>query len=454
MNDEAFMWEPVPKITSTLLYGIVPRGLGTGDVESLFSHLLSLAHAHSLGPDKLVRVTLASDGQINDALTPNRKERRIMRMLHDRGWGWGWGWDKDAGKTMIGTGDGAKKWAHALELATGVGNLDLTTLGRLSSIVSTTKLVTSEQRVCLACINADITAGRFPYERLLWRMGAIRCCPIHEIQLVSARCSGDKSRTGGPRRQLKHGGVCGACGSIGFTCLSGLTRERATAPELWRAKQCYALLAGLENVQERASEHVKAAVRSLAEARGGMQEVAARAGAPKSIISRWLGKPKARISLEQLLDIASAEGISFLHLLRGDIVEVDTPDECRVPQRKKRKVDRVDHSMIKAEMGRAVAKGGSPSRLAKELNVDYSTLAQHESLYRELRQMKLAETAEATTVRRQAAAEEARAMADLLIQRQLPISLANAGAVSGCKWYPSALKSQALRRLQLELRSA
>jgi hypothetical protein len=451
MHDEAFMWEPVPKISSTLLYGIEPRGLGTGDVESLFSHLLSLAHAHSLGPDKLVRVTLASDSQINDALTPNRKERRIMRMLHDRGWGWGWGWDKDAGKTMIGTGDGAKKWAHALELATGVGRLDLTTLGRLSSIVSTTKLVTSEQRVCLACINADIAAGKLPYERLLWRMGAVRCCPIHESQLVSATCSGDKSRTGGLSRRLKHGGVCGACGSIGFTCLSGLTPERATTPELWRAKQCHALLAGLVKLQDQSPEHVKVAVRSLAETRGGMQEVAARAGAPKSIISRWLGKPKARISLEQLLDIASAEGVSFLHLVRGEIVPVDTPDECRVPQRKKRKVARVDHSMIKAAMEMAVAKGGSPSCLAKELNVDYSTLAQHEGLYRDLRRVRLAATAKAATSRHQAASDEARAMADLLLQRQLSISLANAGAMSGAKWYPSSLKSQALRKLALAL---
>lgn len=454
MHDDAFMSEPVPKIISTLLYGIEPRALGTGEVESLFGHLLSLAHAHSLGPDKLVRVTLASDSRINDALTPCRREKRIMRLLHDRGWGWGWGWDKDAGKTMIGTGDGAKKWAHALELATGVRNLELTTLGNLSSIVSTTKLILSEQRVCVACVNADTAKGELPYERLLWRMGAVTCCPHHEVKLVAARCAGATLKPKGGSHRLKHGGACGACGAIGFTCLDGLTLELATLPEIWRAKQCHALLAGLETLDATAPDHVKAAFRKLAEERGGMQQIASRAAAPKSIISRWLGKPRARISLEQLLDIAAAEGISLLGLLQGAVIDVDTPRECRVPQRKKRTVSRVDHLMVNVSMAEALARGGSPSSLVKELKVDYATLAKHDVLYGELRKSKLAMDAASAALRRQKADDEARAMAELLVSRRMTVSLTNAGAISGAKWYPSALRSKALRKLAVELRGA
>ncbi len=43
-----------PLVPATPLYGIPPRGACTGEVESLFSHLLSLSFAHKAAPRQIV----------------------------------------------------------------------------------------------------------------------------------------------------------------------------------------------------------------------------------------------------------------------------------------------------------------------------------------------------------------------------------------------------------------
>lgn len=435
---------PAPRRKPTLLYCIKPEGRGTSQSESLYSFLQRLAYEHSLPPNKLVNITMANDPEVSAALTPNRKEQRVMRRIYREGWGWGWGWDKNAGNLMIGTGLGARSWARALEIATGNQSLEGCTLSKLSYHVSTTKLITTEERVCVECLRSDLEAGRMPYERLLWRMGPVSCCPLHHRPLLPAKCGKPPSESQDPYLRVKHSGVCGGCGAIGFTCVAPPT-DTGTPADVWRAEQCAGLLKALNGEWPQASAKMKALIKQRADDVGGIQAFAARVGGSKSIFSNWLKKSSARIAVAQLMDVAWVEGISLPDLLLGDWVPVDMPEASRDPQRKRRTVKRVDHQKLRQAMGTAIMQGQSASEVARAMQVDLSTMRRHADLYMQMRGNTVTHKQAEDEVRRSMAISEAEQIARQLLADGKTLSLRNASELSGTRWYPAQLRAQSLR---------
>ena len=64
MREGTYSLPPRPHRAATLLYGLKPRGAGTGEVESLYSYLLSLAHSHRLAPNIDVGLVLSALGEL------------------------------------------------------------------------------------------------------------------------------------------------------------------------------------------------------------------------------------------------------------------------------------------------------------------------------------------------------------------------------------------------------
>ena len=145
MHDDYFRsaW---PQLETTVLYGIRPRAEGTGDVESLFSYFLRLAHEHRLTPKKLVDVVL------RDVVS------QIPQLVH---WKIGWGWDKSGGRDIVGSGLVTQRWVMALGVATGQTGLEQATMLGLAEHVSG-DLLAADDRVCLQCLREDMAGGRLP----------------------------------------------------------------------------------------------------------------------------------------------------------------------------------------------------------------------------------------------------------------------------------------------------
>lgn len=436
---------PTPMPKPTLLYGIQPRGLGTAEVESLYSLLLRIAHAHHLPPSKMVNVTMAGDPAVNACLTPSGKAKEISRAHWSEGWGWGWGWDKHAGKSMIGTGPSAGQWAKALETATGVEGLLGCTLRDLRNHVSDAYLVTDEERVCLACLQEDMAQGELPYERLLWRLGDVKCCAKHRTPLVPAKCGRSPSEAQDPYLRVKHPGTCSGCGAIGFTCLTPST-EKVHPGDLWRAEQCAALISDIRPLRDPLKrQKMKKTLRAkFALMEGGQTEAGERAGACKSGFSDWITDTVHRTSLGQHLDLAAAHSLSVSALLHGTWEAASVPESAKVPRRKRKQTHTLLQSTIKDMMMMAIVEGQSASELARALHVDISTLAQHTELYAQMRQATITRQESEDEKRQSTALDEAASVVRRLVRKGRPVTLRNAGEETGSTWFPAMLRSQAL----------
>lgn len=293
MHDDYFRsaW---PQLETTVLYGIRPRAEGTGDVESLFSYFLRLAHEHRLTPKKLVDVVL------RDVVS------QIPQLVH---WKIGWGWDKSGGRDIVGSGLVTQRWVMALGVATGQTGLEQATMLGLAEHVSG-DLLAADDRVCLQCLREDTAGGRLPYGRLLWRMKAVSCCPIHRCQLVRPACGRGASTTRAQFARVKLSGVCNQCGSIGHRCTS--TRaDSVDDDEVWRAEQCRWLIAALPSIASADPRAVPQCIKAYCVEPGALTSLALRSGATISVLSRWMNEPTARLSFDQLLDICGTERLDL-----------------------------------------------------------------------------------------------------------------------------------------------
>ena len=437
-----YMLRAAPERKTTLLFGIEPRGVGTPDVESLHSYLLRVAYAHGLPPSKLVNITLAGDPEVNACLTPKDRQQEIARMLSDYGWGWGWGWDKHHGKSLIGTGPAAEKWAHALTLATGSSNLRRCSLRHLRAFVSDTRLLTDEPRVCMDCLTEDVRDG-LPYERLIWRIAEIQCCPRHRRPLIPAKCGRPAAEAQDPYLRVKHPGVCMGCGSVGFRCVTDYPK-RIGPGQLWRAQQAGELLARSHELEASCVLRMKQRLQDRFRVSGGLVALGERAGACRSGFSDWINGQTQRTSLGQFLDLAAAEGVSMIGIMGGKWLPIPTKDGDKAPQRQQKPARRVPHEALREVMTKAIREGRCASEVALLLNVDTATLAVHEDLYRQLRQGTVDRQKLEDDKRHRAALEEAEWVARRLLSKGNPPSLRRACAITKTTWYPSQLRAQAL----------
>ncbi len=432
------LWREVegPLVPATPLYGIPPRGVGTGEVESLFSHLLFLSFEQRLAPRQVVSHLLPGVEEKLGVLATSPRHQV------------GWAWDKHAGKEMVGMHQSAARWVRVMEAATGLTELRFSTLLPLE-LLTTGNLITSEERVCIDCLAADKAEGKTPYGRLLWRLRPVTCCPLHRRRLLVPLCGRNGRVAAADYGRIKLSGVCGSCGSIGHGCSKNEPQE-AGPDEVWRAEQCLRVLAALPSVEKAGPAPVRAAVRALCSERGAVSSLAFRAGAPKSVLTQWLKHEAWRLNFEQLLDICAVEELDLAELMQGRLVA--SPCAAGLsPSRVRRRRDPVDHEAIRSALTQALTEDLSVTDVAKALRVDLATLAKHRDLYVPVR--------EATT-RRNAAAEEARhlsaiqkveVMASNLAKRGKRLTHRNALREGSNRFAPSSVESVVLSVMRCAL---
>lgn len=172
------------------LHSPEPRGLDSGDVESLASFLLRTAHSHSVAPSALVKYLQSQHGS---ALTKDYKE--MYRVSGYVG--------------ASGSGVVARGLATATEEATGRSGLNRLTLTVFADFQGTQRLVARRRRWCPLCV-AGAASYEGAYGKLLWTLEAVTACPQHGCVLVED--CGCVTRPIIPAGQKKlHPGVCPKC---------------------------------------------------------------------------------------------------------------------------------------------------------------------------------------------------------------------------------------------------
>ena len=145
------------------LIGLEPLGMGSGDIESLWSYLHRIADAHAVA---MITLFIEFFG--------NYKWEILGRVWTSPNMG--------AWKRLIQTINSPQygpKIAHRLEELTGRKNLVDLTL----SAAGATRGLTIRPRLgsawCSKCLEEDTT----PYERLLWATSGVTHCPVHGLEL-------------------------------------------------------------------------------------------------------------------------------------------------------------------------------------------------------------------------------------------------------------------------------
>jgi hypothetical protein len=432
---------PTMAVPATVLYHLAPRGASTGDVESLFSHLLSLCHAHHLSPRQVV-----------DRVLPE-VERRIDTTIYTPRYQIGWGWDKHAGLDLVGMHRSAERWVRVMEAATGLKGLRGATLLPLQEF-TTGNLITDEERVCTDCLDSDMTDGGLPYGRLLWRMRPVNCCPIHRKRLIVPTC-GHSPRDSKPEyERIRFSGVCSKCCSIGHRCRRNQA-DAATDAEVWRAEQCRQVLAASSAIETAGPETMRVALREYCAPRGTACSLAYRSGMHKSVLSEWMRTPGTRMSLDQLLDICAADGLELAELMQGR-VEHPAGAGGLAPTRERRQAKRVDHDAVRQALIGALAEGLSLTEVARAQRVDLKTLTRHRELYVQVRAAAAARRAQEEEARHLAAIDKVEGMARELAKRGRRLTPRNAQGLGVGGIMPSSAEAAvfSLMRFGLGDRSA
>ncbi len=395
----------------TPMYGLRPRGEATGDVESLYSYFLWLSHEHRLTAKKVVA----------DCLPAIAAGLPRLSM-----WKFGWGWEKEAGKNFIAAGKVSSHWSDLLAAATGQAGLELSTLNPLGRLVWG-DLATDDERVCLHCLKADADAGMLPYGRLLWRMRAVSCCPIHRCDLVRPVC-GRAAAPAGQTFRVKLSGSCRTCGSIAHRCTTTAHTE-AYGVELWRAEQCRQAIAAFPEIANADVQAAASAVKRYCALPGSQTSLALRSGLAPSTLSGWLKGSKGRLAFEQMLDLCFTERLQFAALLAGRVEHCETPVAQALPPRQKRINLPVDHVAVRQALRDALGRNETVTQVAQRLKVDISTLARHRDLYGQVRRATRERNAEAVRQRHWGMIQDAERVAMRLIGSNKRLTRRNASSV-------------------------
>ncbi|SPQ01858.1 hypothetical protein NBG4_760005 [Candidatus Sulfobium mesophilum] len=185
----------------TLLYGLIPRGLGTGACESLKSHVGRLADAHRVSPTTLLEEVLSK-----------KLVAHNISWKHENTWDW-----NGNSHVYSSMGDMTRGLTIVLTEVTGVEGLFHCTMLSMRDILDARGLVASESRHCPLCLQETRDTVNI-YGQLIWELECVTACPVHRIQLVPSKCGVSQGRPLILSRRKLLSGVCSTCGSIGYLC--------------------------------------------------------------------------------------------------------------------------------------------------------------------------------------------------------------------------------------------
>lgn len=203
-------------------------------------------------------------------------------------------------------------------------------------------------------------------------------------------------------------------------------------------------------------EAMRAALRDYCAPRGTACSLALRSGTHKSVLSEWMRKPGARMSLDQLLDICAADGLELADLLQGRVVR-PVGAGGMAPTRPRCRANNVDHDAIRAALQAALVDGRSVSEVAKELRVDLSTLLRVDrDLYVAVRNAAADRRAQEEERRHLAAIDQVENMARALVHQRKRLTHRNVRSLGNGSFMPSGVEAAVfgVMRFGLDDRSA
>lgn len=425
----AFVFDNEPHSIAPRLLTMHPAGTDVhGETESLGSYLARLAHRHRL----TIRVFI--DAYIN-------------RDKGDRAVTFGWSWLASDAKELAGVNPKPASMADWIERNSGAVGLRRCSLTYLSRFLCGQKLVTKEARICRACLEEDQRRGGPVFERLLWRLEAVRVCDRHACRLVPA-CACDGTPIRAHRRKISGG--CRECHVRQHEHGPTHENDNRLEAEIWVTQQCRNLIALLPKLAEADPAHMKAQLRAFLMENSNIRAGATVGDIDSASFATWISNPTARCTLSRLMDIALAHRLDVAELVQGRIQPSDAPagQKALTPRRTYRKVD---HTDLRLQMQAAIGSGISVSALSRQLNVAICSLHRHKDLYEQLVTQSIRHKKQRETLRRTALVGEVEDIIVRLLSKQKPLSLRNASIEAGVTWPPTSPRGQAFKNMLLLL---
>ncbi|MFZ6780417.1 TniQ family protein [Undibacterium sp. Ji83W] len=304
----------------TLLYSLKPMRLGEPMQESLLSFLIRTSRAHAINPRHLVGKVLSTvDPKIGDLASA--------------------GFFKEFAKTVNGLGQHAMRFSTALELSTGVEDLQRLTVLPWSNLFpfNGQGMLAEHPQWCPDCLVEQYNEFAEAYYPLVWALEACKVCVVHgrRLQTTCPHCG--KHQHFIPR----YPDVSICCECLGclvtgkkFTsegCQELSEYERWCADAVSNLIALHALTPTLPSVED-FRVFVTAVVKSCAA--GNRAALCRHVGLPTGALKGWLSKGE-RPSMVQLLDFCF--GIGSLPASFGNFCQTKIPVTLPSAQNGRRK---------------------------------------------------------------------------------------------------------------------
>jgi hypothetical protein len=282
----------------TVLYPVLPIGIGRWDCEGVVSYLCRLADLHRVAVDDLVNRCLAVCCGYN------------FRIWRHFSW-----WSRNPSVSVF-TKDRTDRLTNALVLATGVTEVARLSLSGLSSALDLRGTAAHFERHCPKCVCEMPYPAAF--RPLLWDIGIVTACPRHGIRLVTSACGSppELHLSLWSRRQVA--GICTTCGKLGLKC-ANVGEDKATSEELWLAKNAGDVISAVSAGETFSFECVRKGVVSMAQRIGNGRPYRAAfvCGFSKARLFDWI-KGRRLIKFAPFMALCAASGSDVLSALRGE----------------------------------------------------------------------------------------------------------------------------------------
>lgn len=213
------------------------------------------------------------------------------------------------------------------------------------------------------------------YGQIIWDVGGISACPIHEIQLVKSQCGNESAAQFRYLQKKTLSGICIKCGSLGYRCRNDKLNA-ASSVEIWKAQQVAELIALFPKASSIfAPELTRSGLKVVvSDSFNGVSTVAANsAGIYKSVLWGWM-KGLYQPNLSQLLDLCLSAGVSLVSVLKG------APSDCKcpplIPSRKITPKKKISYKERESALQQALTSKTPISlpKVASKLGLDRKTL--------------------------------------------------------------------------------
>ena len=289
---------PAPSV----LYALVPVGVGTPLVECMTSYITRLAGAHCVFPGMLMRKVIApfAENSLGDG--------RGAAAMHIR--------DGKSTGAFNSTQQTASNAVRVLESLTRRGGLRLLTMLTWAKVFPLFGLIRPMRAWCPCCLEEWRLADHMLYEPLLWAIQAVKVCPQHD-RLLETHCP-MCSKTAPWLAWQSRSGYCPHCqGWLGSSETKQKEHEREGAWLHWCADQVGSLLALAPTTtnapsRSRIEEGLPAILEQMSQ--GRKMTFARLVGLSPKMVGDWFYHQQLP-SVENLLRVCFAVNLSLQDLL-------------------------------------------------------------------------------------------------------------------------------------------